>query len=112
MPLQLYTKYKYYIPNYLHNSYSFTGLFIILSLTICLSFLCLHHNIEKNIEDIAVNIVTIKNTDEAFGDDEKSATNREHRKDEKTEKDAIANSKHKSDVLLLHNSSISSFVTS
>ena len=57
-------------------------------------------------------IVTIKNTDEAIGDDEKSATNKEHRKEAKIETDAIANSKHKSDVLLLHNSSISSFVTS
>ena len=40
------------------------------------------------------------------------ANNKEHRKEAKIETDAIANSKHKSDVLLLHNSSISSFVTS
>ena len=96
----------------LHYSYSLTGLSKILFLTICLSFLCLHHNNVKNIVDIAVNIVTIKNTDEAIGDEEKSATNKEHRKEAKIETDAIANSKHKSDVLLLHNSSISSFVTS
>ena len=107
--------YKYLHGRIVHSirySYSFTGLSKILSLTICRSFLCLHHNIEKNIADIAVNIVTIKNTDEAIGEEEKSATNKEHRKEAKIETDAIANSKHKSDVLLLHNSSISSFVTS
>lgn len=67
---------------------------------------------EKNKKDIADRIVTIKKTDEAFGDEEKSATSKEHKKEANIDNEAIANSKHKSEVLLLHNSSISSFITS
>ena len=36
---------------------------------------------EKNKKDIADRIVTIKKTDEAFGDEEKSATSKEHKKE-------------------------------
>lgn len=96
----------------LYYLFSSQGLLSILHLIFFLLFRFLTHKDPKNKDAIAVNMVTIKNTLDAVGDFEKSATNKEQREEEKMDIDAMPNSKYKSDVLLLANNSTSSLVNS
>jgi hypothetical protein len=76
-------------------------------------FFLLRHQIRPHImAETEVTMTIIKKITKATGDELKLHTNREHRKDAQIEAKAIANSKNKSEMLLLDRVSMSSFVTS